>query len=123
MDTVQETPSERAYAMSRGSTTMRLCSVLAGAALGLTTGATASFAEEAKAQQGTAEQQPPEKHHSKAKGALVGGAGGAVVGGKKGAAVGAAGGALYQHHKNKKAEKKQAKQEKQQDKQDKQQEK
>jgi len=50
--------------------------------------------------------QPAEKHHSKAKGALVGGAGGAVVGGKKGAAVGAAGGALVQHHKNKKAEKK-----------------
>jgi hypothetical protein len=45
------------------------------------------------------------KHHSKLKGAAVGGAGGAVVGGKKGAAVGAAGGALVQHHKNKKAEK------------------
>jgi len=99
--------------MARNSTTMKLCSALAGAALALTTGATATFAEDAKAQQGTAEQQPPEKHHSKAKGALVGGAGGAVVGGKKGAAVGAAGGALVQHHKNKKAEKKQAKQEKQ----------
>ena len=47
----------------------------------------------------------PEKHHSKLKGAVVGGAGGAVIGGKKGAAVGAAGGALWQHHKNKKAEK------------------
>jgi len=56
--------------------------------------------------------QPAEKHHSKAKGALVGGAGGAVVGGKKGAAVGAAGGALVQHHKNKKAEKKARKAEK-----------
>lgn len=44
-------------------------------------------------------------HHSKLKGAAVGGAGGAVVGGKKGAALGAVGGALYQHHKNKKAEK------------------
>ncbi len=46
--------------------------------------------------------QPAPKHHSKAKGAVVGGAGGAVVGGKKGAAVGAVGGALVQHHKNKK---------------------
>ena len=49
--------------------------------------------------------QTGEKHHSKLKGAVVGGAAGAVVGGKKGAAVGAGAGALYQHHKNKKAEK------------------
>ena len=52
-----------------------------------------------------ATQATPPKHHSKAKGALVGGAGGALVGGKKGAAVGAAGGALVQHHKNVKDEK------------------
>ncbi len=51
----------------------------------------------------------PQKHHSKAKGAVVGGLGGAAVGGKKGAAVGAAGGALYQHHRNKKAAKEQSK--------------
>jgi hypothetical protein len=62
------------------------------------------LAEENQAQ----EQQAPKKH-SKAKGAVVGGAAGAVVGGKKGAAVGAAGGALVQHHKNKKEAKKQAK--------------
>ena len=49
--------------------------------------------------------EPAPVHHSKLKGAAVGGVGGAVVGGKKGAAVGAAGGALVQHHKNKKAEK------------------
>ncbi|HET9751459.1 MAG TPA: hypothetical protein VFP52_00795, partial [Myxococcales bacterium] len=55
----------------------------------------------------------PEKHHSKAKGAIVGGTGGAIVGGKKGAAVGAAGGALVQHHKNKKAAKKAEKEQKQ----------
>lgn len=48
--------------------------------------------------------QPVEKHHSKLEGAAVGGAGGAVVGGKKGAAVGAGAGALWQHHKNKKAQ-------------------
>ncbi len=45
---------------------------------------------------------PAEKHHSKAKGAVVGGTAGAVAGGKKGAAAGAAGGAMVQHHKNKK---------------------
>jgi hypothetical protein len=68
---------------------------------------TSAFAQQDNsAAQGSTQTQPTEKHHSKAKGALVGGAGGAVVGGKKGAAVGAAGGALVQHHKNKKAEKK-----------------
>jgi hypothetical protein len=64
--------------------------------------------------QGSAQQQAPKKKHSKAKGAIVGGAGGAVVGGKKGAAIGAAGGALYQHHKNKKEAKAQEKAQKQQ---------
>ena len=98
--------------MARGSRMMRLCSALGGAAMLFAVGARPASAEDAKAQQGTSDQKP-EKHHSKAKGALVGGAGGAVVGGKKGAAVGAAGGALVQHHKNKKAEKA-AKQEKQQ---------
>jgi len=49
--------------------------------------------------------QPAPEHHSKLKGAAVGGVGGALVGGKKGAAAGAAGGALVQHHKNKKARK------------------
>jgi len=42
-------------------------------------------------------------HHSKAKGALVGGVAGAAVGGKKGAVVGAGIGTAVQHHKNKKA--------------------
>jgi hypothetical protein len=71
-------------------------------------------AEEAKPEQGQDAQAQPAKKHSKAKGAIVGGAGGAVVGGKKGAAVGAAGGALYQHHKNKKEAKAQEKAKKQQ---------
>ena len=75
--------------MAGGSRMMRLCSALGGAALLFAVGARPASAEDAKAQQGTADQQP-EKHHSKAKGALV------------------------QHHKNKKAEKKAAKQEKQQ---------
>jgi hypothetical protein len=44
--------------------------------------------------------QPAPKHHSKLKGALVGGAAGAVVGHPK---LGAAAGVLHQHHKNKKA--------------------
>ncbi len=48
-------------------------------------------------------QDAPYRHHSKAKGALVGGAAGAVVGGKKGAVIGAGAGALIQHHRNKKA--------------------
>jgi hypothetical protein len=71
----------------------------------------AAFAEDQTTQNQNQNQtaQPAPKHHSKAKGALVGGAGGAVVGGKKGAAVGAAGGALVQHHKNKKEAKQQEK--------------
>lgn len=44
--------------------------------------------------------QPAPKHHSKLKGALVGGAVGAAVGHPK---LGAAAGVLHQHHKNKKA--------------------
>jgi len=44
------------------------------------------------------------KHHSKAKGAVVGGVAGHMVGGKKGAVAGAAVGAGVQHHKNKKAQ-------------------
>ncbi len=44
--------------------------------------------------------QPAPKHHSKIKGALVGGAAGAVVGHPK---LGAAAGVMHQHHKNKKA--------------------
>lgn len=89
------------------NTMKKLCSALAAGAMLVTTGA---FAEDpAQAQQPDKAQAQPEKHHSKLKGALVGGAGGAVVGGKKGAAVGAAGGALVQHHKNKKAAKRQAK--------------
>jgi hypothetical protein len=80
------------------------------AASGLLVGTTA-FAEDqtTQNQNQTQSSQPAPKHHSKAKGALVGGAGGAVVGGKKGAAVGAAGGALVQHHKNKKEAKQQEK--------------
>ena len=49
------------------------------------------------------QQQPAPKHHSKVKGAIVGGAAGAVVGGPVGAVAGAAVGAEVQHHKNKKA--------------------
>ena len=48
-------------------------------------------------------QTTPEKHHSKAKGAVAGGAAGAVVGGPVGAVAGAAIGAEVQHHKNVKA--------------------
>ena len=44
--------------------------------------------------------QPAPKHHSKLKGAVVGGAVGAAVGHPK---LGAAAGALHQHNKNKKA--------------------
>ncbi|GJG89067.1 hypothetical protein tb265_42480 [Gemmatimonadetes bacterium T265] len=44
--------------------------------------------------------QPAPKHHSKLKGAIVGGVAGAAVGHPK---TGAAAGVLYQHHKNKKA--------------------
>ncbi len=44
--------------------------------------------------------QPAPKHHSKIKGALVGGAVGAAVGHPK---LGAAAGVLHQHNKNKKA--------------------
>lgn len=50
-------------------------------------------------QQGQAAKPAP-KHHSKIKGALVGGAVGAAVGHPK---AGAAVGVLHQHHKNKKA--------------------
>lgn len=92
----------------------RFRSVVAVSSAALLLAATSGRAlaeDAAKADPGTnAAAQPAPKHHSKAKGALIGGAGGAVVAGKKGAAVGAAGGALVQHHKNKKAEKQQAKQ-------------
>jgi uncharacterized protein YcfJ len=85
--------------------------IATAAAFLVTTAATGrALADDKTAQDSTT--QPVEKHHSKAKGAVVGGVGGAVVGGKKGAAVGAAGGALVQHHKNKKAQKKAAKEEK-----------
>src|SRR5438067_2286830 len=110
-----KSPRRKEALMTRGSRKTSLVSLIAGAALLASATAAPAFAEDAK-QQGSAEQQPPEKHHSKAKGALVGGVGGAVVGGKKGAVAGAAGGALYQRHRNKKAEKKQEKQSKQQEK-------
>ncbi len=85
--------------------TKLLCGI-AGAALLL---ASPGFAKDKDKDQDAAAQQP-EKHHSKMKGAIVGGAaGGVATHGKKGAAVGAGAGALYQHHKNKKAEKKQEK--------------
>lgn len=45
------------------------------------------------------------EHHSKAKGAVIGGAIGDAVGGKKGAAVGAGVGAWRQHKKNEREEK------------------
>jgi len=87
-----------------------------GGALLLTSAAVPATAEEAKQEQDTASQPAPKKH-SKAKGAIVGGAGGAVVGGKKGAVAGAAGGALYQRHRNKKEAKEQKKAQKQEEKQ------
>ncbi len=93
--------------MARASKKVSLVSAIAGAALLFATVPSAVFAQDAAAQGQAAP--APEKHHSKLKGAVVGGAGGAVVGGKKGAAAGAAGGALWQHHKNKKAEKAAAK--------------
>ena len=75
-----------------------------GAAVLVSSVAGAQATTQAPAPQATTQaQQPAPRHHSKLKGALVGGAGGAMVGGKKGAIVGAAGGAIYQHHKNKKA--------------------
>jgi Trk-type K+ transport system membrane component len=43
----------------------------------------------------------PAKHHSKLKGAMLGGVAGAMIGGKKGALLGAAAGAEAQHVKNK----------------------
>lgn len=52
----------------------------------------------ARAQQ--AQPAAPAKHHSKLKGALVGGAAGAAVGHPK---LGAAAGVMHQHNKNKKA--------------------
>ena len=58
---------------------------------------TASFAEKTDPQTG-------QKHHSLAKGAAAGAVGGHFIG-KGHAKAGAAAGALYQHHKNKKAEK------------------
>jgi hypothetical protein len=85
--------------MVRNSKKNNFLAALTGAALLL--GAGPGRAAEDKA----ASERPAPKHHSKLKGAVVGGAAGAVVGGKKGAAVGAVGGALYQRHKNKKAEK------------------
>lgn len=92
--------------MARASKKITFISAVAGAALLFATIPSAAFAQTAQAPAQTA---APEKHHSKLKGAAVGGVGGAVVGGKKGAAAGAAGGALWQHHKNKKAEKAAAK--------------
>jgi hypothetical protein len=41
------------------------------------------------------------QHHSKLKGAVLGGAAGALIGGKRGALAGAAIGAAAQHHRNK----------------------
>ncbi|GAC1553459.1 MAG: hypothetical protein NVS2B9_18380 [Myxococcales bacterium] len=85
----------------------------AGAAFALCLAPVAAFAQDPNAAQAPAQGAAPDaaakpaKHHSKLKGAVVGGAGGAVVGGKKGAAVGAAAGTLYQHHKNKKEAKQQ----------------
>jgi hypothetical protein len=55
--------------------------------------------------QQTAAPAPVAKHHSKLKGALVGAAAGHVLGGH--AKSGAVAGALWQHHKNKKAAKRQ----------------
>src|SRR5947208_10593587 len=94
--------------MGRLSKRIRRIAAAAGAAF-LMTSVAGAAEDKPEAKQDQPAQQKPKKH-SKAKGAIVGGVGGAMVGGKKGAAVGAAGGALYQHHKNKKAEKKQAKQ-------------
>ncbi len=60
------------------------------------------------AAEGLAYQRPYRHHHSKTKGALIGGAiggvGGALIGGKKGALIGAGAGAgtgyLVQRHRN-----------------------
>lgn len=49
---------------------------------------------------GSASASSTPKHHSKVKGAVVGGVAGHMIAGKKGAAVGAAAGAAHQHHKN-----------------------
>ena len=97
--------------MARASKKMTFVSAFSGAALLFATLPGAAFAQDPAAQGSTAAAPAPapEKHHSKLKGAAVGGVGGAVLGGKKGAAAGAAGGALWQHHKNKKAEKAAAK--------------
>ncbi|MCA1826407.1 MAG: hypothetical protein ABR567_11740 [Myxococcales bacterium] len=73
--------------------------LVAGGVAALFLCATASFAK--------TDPKTGEKHHSLAKGAAVGAVGGHFVG-KGHAKAGAAAGALYQHHKNKKAEKKAA---------------
>lgn len=93
--------------MAHASKKLSFISASTGAALLFAMVPSAAFAQDPAAQGQTAP--VPEKHHSKLKGAAVGGVGGAVIGGKKGAAAGAAGGALWQHHKNKKAEKAAAK--------------
>src|SRR4051812_31216439 len=113
MTTVSHRPMLREATMKRSSS-HKLTVAMATAAAFLLTASVPAFAEDKTEAQQDSTTQPAEKHHSKAKGAVVGGVGGAVVGGKKGAAVGAAGGALLQHHKNKKAMKKQEKAQKQQ---------
>ena len=52
---------------------------------------------------GQSTQQPAPKHHSKVKGAIVGGVVGKMAGGHT--KTGAVAGALVQHHRNKKARK------------------
>lgn len=64
-----------------------------------------AIAQQAPAQQ--APVQPAHGHHSKLKGAIVGGVAGHVLGGH--AKAGAAAGALWQHHKNRKEAKAMAK--------------
>lgn len=86
--------------MARKSWKLGLTSLLTAATLAVSAGPALAQQPPDQAENNA----PVEKHHSKLKGAAVGGVGGAMVGGKKGAVIGGAGGALYQHHKNKKAE-------------------
>ena len=56
------------------------------------------MADDSKNLNNDSQQQP--EHHSKLKGAVIGGAAGEFIAGKKGAAIGAAIGAEKQHKKN-----------------------
>ena len=95
------TPSER-LVMNKSTSKARRAALMALATIVLPFAAVRPLHAQAT------QTKAPAKHHSKAKGAVVGAAAGAVVGGPVGAVAGAAVGAEVQHHKNKKARKRAA---------------